>query len=138
MKLRTTVADVMTRDPVFTTPDTNVETIARLMAERNCGDIPICDHGRVLGIVTDRDITTRSVARGLNATTTFARDVMTMLPITVGIDAPLSEAIELMKVEKLRRLPVVDQQGGIVGVISQVDIATHTARRAGELLAATR
>lgn len=138
MKLRTKVSDVMTRDPVFTTPDASVESIARMMSERNCGDIPICDHGKVLGIVTDRDITTRTVARGLNPATTYARDVMTMLPVTVTEDATLTDAIDLMKAEKLRRLPVINNQGAIVGVVSQVDIAAHASRKAGELLAATR
>lgn len=138
MKLRTKVSDVMTRDPVFATPDATVEAIARMMVAGNCGEIPICENGKVLGIVTDRDITCRTVARGIDPMKTHARDVMTVLPVIVEESAPVSKAVTMMRNERLRRLPVVDAHGTIVGIISQVDVAARSSkRRAGELLAAT-
>ena len=136
MRLRTLVSDVMTRDPVFATPEASVEVVAKMMVAGNCGEIPICDNGKVLGIVTDRDITCRTVARGIDAAKTRARDVMTVLPVTVEESEPVARAVALMKTERLRRLPVVNAHGTIVGIISQVDIAARSSRRrAGELLA---
>ena len=136
MKFRQRVSDVMTRDPVFSTPDATVTSIAQLMADANCGEVPICEEGKVLGILTDRDIACRTVARGKDPGKTLAREVMTILPILVEETALVADAVKVMKTERVRRLPVVDRRGAIVGVISQVDIAAHSSKRqAGELLA---
>ena len=138
MRFKAQVSDVMTRDPVFSTPDATVESIAKMMAEANCGDVPICENGKVLGIVTDRDITCRTVARGKAPAKTLAREVMTILPVIIEESASLADAIAVMEAERVRRLPVVNRLGALVGVLSQVDIALRSSkRRAGELLAAS-
>ena len=83
MRFRTRVRDIMTPNPIFSAPDASIQAVARLMSETNCGEIPICRDGKVVGIVTDRDVTCRTVARGLDPSLTRAGDVMTLLPVTV-------------------------------------------------------
>jgi CBS domain-containing protein len=129
----------MTPNPIFSTPDATVESVARLMANTNCGEIPICKDGKVVGIVTDRDVTCRTVARGVNPSLAKANDIMTLLPVTIYADDPLRKAIEVMEQEAVRRLPVVDANGVMVGILSQVDVAVRASqRKAGHLLAAVR
>lgn len=136
MRFRQTVSGVMTGDPVLSAPDATVASVAHRMAEANCGEVSICEDGKVLGILTDRDIACRTVARGKDAEKTLAREGMTILPVLVEDTALVSDAVKMMKTEHVRRLPVVDQRGKIVGVISQVDIASRSSKkRAGDLLA---
>lgn len=135
MRLNARVRDVMTSNPICSTPDASVEALARLMSDTNCGEIPICKDGKVVGIVTDRDITCRTIARGLNPTQTKAGDIMTLLPVTVFDDDPLRKAIEVMEEESIRRVPVVDANGMMVGILSQVDVAIRASqRKAGHML----
>lgn len=139
MRLNPKIREVMTPNPISSTPDATVESVARLMADTNCGEIPICKEGRVVGILTDRDITCRSVAFGRDPSKTKASDIMTLLPITVFADDPLQSAMEVLEQEAIRRVPVVDANGLMIGIVSQVDVATHASRRkAGQLLATPR
>lgn len=139
MRLTTRIRDVMTPNPIFATPDASVESVARLMADSNCGEIPICQGGKVVGILTDRDLACRAIAGGRNPAQTKAKDIMTMLPVTVFANDPLQNAIEVMEQESIRRVPVVDANGTMVGIISQVDVAARASRRkAGRLLATAR
>ena len=139
MRLNARVRDVMTANPICSTPDASVESLARLMSDTNCGEIPICRDGKVVGIVTDRDVTCRTIARGLNPTHTKAGDIMTLLPVTVFDDDPLRKAIEVMEEESVRRVPVVDANGTMVGILSQVDVAMRASqRKAGHMLSRTR
>lgn len=136
MRLNARVRDVMTANPISSTPDASVESLARLMSDTNCGEIPICRDGKVVGIVTDRDVTCRTIARGLNPSYTKAGDIMTLLPVTVFDDDPLRRAIEVMEEESIRRVPVVDANGTMVGILSQVDVAMRASqRKAGHMLA---
>lgn len=138
MKTRASVLEVMTRDPIFSVPDATVESIAKMMVEMKCGEIPICEEGQVVGVITDRDLACRVVALNRDASRTLARDVMTRLPVTVQERSSLTDAMILMRTEKLRRLPVVDRNGTLVGILSQVDVASRaSAKRAGQLLAAS-
>ena len=139
MRLNARVRDVMTANPISSVPEATVEAVARLMSDTNCGEIPICKGGKVVGIVTDRDVTCRTVARGLNPSETRAGDIMTLLPVTVFDDDPLSKAIDVMELEGVRRVPVVDANGLMVGILSQVDVAVRASKRkAGHLLAQMR
>ena len=136
MRLNARVRDVMTSNPISSTPEASVEAVARLMSDTNCGEIPICKSGKIVGIVTDRDVTCRTVARGLNPAQTKAGDIMTLLPVTVFDDDPLRNAIQVMELEGVRRVPVVDANGLMVGILSQVDVAVRAShRKAGHMLA---
>ena len=129
----------MTPNPIFSTPETSVEGVARIMADASCGELPICKDGKVVGIITDRDITCRVVAAGRNPGDTKVKEIMTLLPVTIFADEPLRVAIDVMEKESIRRLPVVDANGEIVGIVSQVDIAARASeRKAGHLLAMPR
>lgn len=139
MRLNVRIRDVMTSNPIFSMPDASVQDVARLMVETNCGEIPICRDGKVVGIITDRDLACRITASGRDPAQTKARDIMTMLPVTVFAEDSLRTAIEMMEQEAIRRVPVVDGDGTLVGIVSQVDVASRASRRkAGQLLAATR
>ena len=139
MRLNARVRDVMTPNPISSTPEASVEALARLMSDTNCGEIPICKGGKVVGIVTDRDVTCRTVARGLNPAETKAGDIMTLLPVTVFDDDLLRKAIDVMEVEGVRRVPVVDANGLMVGILSQVDVALRASqRKAGHMLSRLR
>jgi len=127
------VKTTMTRDPACCTPDMPLPAVARMMLEHDCGEIPVVDDResrRPIGVVTDRDITVRVVAQGLDALSHKARDCMTAPCITVGSEASLIECCELMEREKIRRVPVVDSLGRLCGIVALADVAVHAGKRA--------
>jgi CBS domain-containing protein len=118
-----TVSSVMTPDPASCKVDTPVRDVARLMLEYDCGQIPVLDEqGVPLGVVTDRDIALRVVARGGDGTST-AIDAMTTPIKTVRIDSDLQECLRLMEEAQVRRVPVVDAAGKLAGIVAVADIA---------------
>lgn len=108
------------------TVDANAALIdaAKLMHDRDIGDVVIVDDGSVVGIVTDRDITIRGTARGAEPTTTPVRDVMSGDLVAVETDQTVDEAIALMRENALRRLPVI-QDGRLAGIVSLGDLAVQ-------------
>jgi CBS domain-containing protein len=98
-------------------PDAVISAVAKLMAKRNAGAVMIVEEERLIGIVTERDVVFRVVARGLDARTTHAADVMTPAPHTVGPDKPFGYALLLMHEKGFRHLPVVEN-GKLIGVVS--------------------
>ncbi len=114
------VADVMTRDPVFAQPDTEVVAAAKIMRDRGIGSLPVCDGRRLVGIVTDRDIVTRHVAEERGLTQTVGK-ILTPLPYWVRPTDSLAWAEDLMRQQRLRRLPVCED-GDLVGIISETDL----------------
>jgi CBS domain-containing protein len=118
----TTVADVMTPGVESTTSTDALRDAARSMREGDFGSMPVVDDGRLVGMLTDRDIVVRGVAQGLDPTTCRVGDVASREPVTVAPDQDLDDAIELMARHRVRRLPVV-ADGRLVGVVSQADVA---------------
>lgn len=118
----TTVTTVMTRNVRTMTPKDTVAIAAKAMAELNVGVIPVCEGGKLLGMVTDRDIVVRVVAKGLDAHTTLA-DVMSVKVRTAKDTDDLDKVLEEMSSSQIRRLPVVDSANQLVGIISIGDIA---------------
>jgi CBS domain-containing protein len=119
----TTVADLMTRDPATVGPDDSVLRAAQLMDELNVGSLPVCRGGELLGIVTDRDITVRATAAGLNPATTPVDLVMTDRVRCCSSTHSAAEVLRRMSSVQIRRLPVVDDDYRLVGIISLGDIA---------------
>ena len=116
--------DVMTPDPVRCTAMTSVDEIAKLMVQNDCGEIPIVDTAdRVIGVVTDRDIVCRVVAQGKNPIGHTAKECMSDSVIVVDEDTPLDEVIATMEKHQIRRVPVVADGSGCVGIIAQADLA---------------
>jgi CBS domain-containing protein len=129
--------DLMTHNPACCTPDTSLQYVAKMMVEANCGEIPVVDSlqtMRPVGAITDRDITCRTIAKGLNPLTMNAEDCMTTPCVTVSEDASIDECVRLMEENLIRRVPVVDTSGCCCGIISQADLATTMDRVAAEVL----
>ena len=97
---------------------------ASAMDELNVGVVPVCDGERLVGMVTDRDIAVRGVAHDCSATSTRLNEVMTKDPLWCFDDEPLEQAMEKMRDAQIRRLPVVDHDRHLVGILSMGDIAT--------------
>jgi CBS domain-containing protein len=115
------VKDVMTSSPICCKPTDNVEQVATMMREHDCGVIPVCSANDLLGVITDRDITCRAVASGKTALPVAA--VMTKPVYTVSQDDDVQVAIDTMEKRQVRRLPVVDDGGKVVGIIAPSDLA---------------
>jgi len=116
--------DVMTMNPACCTPETPLEQVAKLMIQHDCGEIPVIDSTElVIGVVTDRDIVCRVVAQGKNPLAYTAEICMSDPVITVPVETPLSEVLATMEKHQIRRVPVVDDEGRVAGMISQSDLA---------------
>jgi CBS domain-containing protein len=117
-------SDVMTTNPACCTPETPLDQVAKLMVQHDCGEIPVIDPSeQVVGVVTDRDIVCRLVAEGKNPMAYPASTCMSELVVTVPANATLNEILATMEKHQVRRVPVVDERGGCVGMISQADLA---------------
>jgi CBS domain-containing protein len=126
-----TVDKIMTRNPACCTPDTPLREVARMMVEHDCGEIPLVqnpDEAILLGVVTDRDIVCRLVAQGQNPLELTAQACMSSPVVTVKAGASLDECCQLMEAHQIRRVPVVDADGAICGIVAQADIARHSSR----------
>lgn len=124
------VSTVMTSNPATCNVNTLVRDVARMMIEHDCGQIPVIDaQGRPLGVVTDRDIAIRVVARGGDGTAT-AGDAMTSPIRTVRTDSDLKDCVCLMEEAQVRRVPVVDESGKLAGIVALADIALAGKSRA--------
>jgi CBS domain-containing protein len=120
-----TVSTVMTPCPACCTPSSSLTEVARLMVDNDCGEIPVVEDmktRKLAGVVTDRDIATRVVAAGRNSAEACALDCMSTPAISVSPETSLQECCELMETQQIRRVPVVDEQGGVVGIVSLADV----------------
>jgi len=121
-------SEVMTKTPVCCLPNDMVAGVAELMKSENIGSIPVVENEqnkKLVGIVTDRDLTIKIVADGLDATSTKVATVMTRKVIACHIDDDLQKALDAMAEHQLRRIPVVDNDNRVVGIIAQADVATR-------------
>ena len=119
----TKVREVMTDNPRCVTPETPVSEAARLMKSEDVGSLPILEGEKVTGVITDRDIVIRAVAEEKDPRGMPVREVASRELVTIRPDEDLSEALKLMASYQVRRLPVVDEDNTLVGVIAQADIA---------------
>ena len=120
--------EVMTKNPVCCLPIDTAAKAAQLMKRDNIGSIPVFENEqtkRLVGIVTDRDLALKIVAEGLDAKSTKVEAVMTRKVVTCRADDDLQKAIDAMAFHQLRRIPVIDNDNKIVGIIAQADVATR-------------
>jgi len=125
------VKDMMTSDPACCTSDTALPEVARMMIDKDCGEIPVVENKSSkipVGVVTDRDIVCRTVANGLNPLDLTAADCMTKAIVTVTPDMSLEECCRIMEEKLIRRVPVVDDRGACVGMLAVADVARHTGK----------
>ena len=116
------IKSVMTRTPVCCKPADTVDKVAKLMLDHDCGEIPVCDGPRLVGVITDRDITCRAVATGKDPADVQAGEIMTRHVFTVFETDAIDVALELMEDRLVRRLPVLGDDGKVVGIVSQADL----------------
>ena len=131
------VRDAMHKGAEWCTVDTSLADIAELMASKDIGAVPIGDNDRLVGMVTDRDITCRAVARGLDCTITTASDILSAELVYCREDEDMEGVIQLMENRQIRRLPVIDEGKRLVGMLSLGDLAqAGTAQQSAEFAAA--
>ena len=132
------VRDAMTEDPRSIGASASVVEAARLMRDEHIGSLPITDDEELVGMITDRDITTRVVAEAADPKMTSVGDVVSRDLISVEPDEELEEAVQLMASHQVRRLPVVEN-GRLVGIVAQADVALtlrENEQRTGQLVEA--
>lgn len=116
--------DVMTPDPACCTATTTLDQVAKMMAQNDCGEIPVIDTAEhPIGVITDRDIVCRVVAEGMHPSAHTAEQYMTQPVVTVRLDTPVDEVLSTMEKHQIRRVPVVDDRGCCTGIIAQADLA---------------
>lgn len=128
--------EIMTPAPQCCSGETLLNEVANLMVEADCGEIPVTDaSNKVIGVVTDRDIVVRVVAKGQNPSSVTAAECMSEPVIVVNEDATLEEVMSVMEKHQIRRVPVVDGSGCCCGIISQADVAQSASENeTGEML----
>ena len=117
------IREIMTSNPSSIEPSSPIAEAARIMKQEDAGVVPVTENGRLSGMVTDRDIAIRVVAEGKDPQSTTVREVASTDLVTVDPEQDLDEALRLMARHKVRRLPVVEEDGRLVGVLAQADIA---------------
>jgi CBS domain-containing protein len=128
------VRELMTKQPTTVEPDATLGRVATLMKQEDCGSIPVVEGGRLVGIITDRDIVVRGIAAGADPKTERVAKVMSSNPVTVGPDDDVMDAERKMADRQIRRLPVVEG-GKLVGIIVTAQIArAGNERKVGETL----
>jgi CBS domain-containing protein len=117
--------DIMTESPAVVTPETSARDAARLMEDNDCGSLPVVesrDAMKLIGIVTDRDLALRILGRGQDPNTPV-REAMTRNVSSVKPDDDLDDVEQVMSSQQVRRVPVCDDQGRVLGIVAQADLA---------------
>ncbi len=125
------VKEVMTADPACCTSDTSLQEVAQMMIDHDCGEIPVVEDKVInlpIGVVTDRDIVCRTIAKGLNPLDLSVADCMSKPCVTVTPDMTIEECGQILEYNKIRRVPVVDAAGSCCGIVALADIALHAKR----------
>ena len=129
------IREVMTSDPRTVTADSSVAEAARLMRDEDTGIAPITEGERLVGVITDRDIAIAVVAEGKDPQSTKVTEIAARDLVTIDPQQELDEALRLMAQHQVRRLPVVEEDGKLVGILAQADIARHAdPERTGEVV----
>ncbi|MFI5348500.1 MAG: CBS domain-containing protein [Elusimicrobiota bacterium] len=132
------VNEVMTKSPAFCTAETGLQEVAKMMCDRDCGEIPVLENKlslKPVGVITDRDIVCRTVAQGKNPADLQASDCMTSPAITIRADLDIDECCDVLESKRIRRVLVVDEKGRCSGIVSQADIARKCGvAKAGEVV----
>ena len=122
----TKAKSVMTPSPCCCTSTDSIADVARLMRDNDCGAVPVVDDGRIVGIVTDRDLAVRALANGRDGATQVS-EVMTNSPRCCSPEDDLRKVEKIMTDNQIRRIPVVDANGSCIGIIAQADLARAAA-----------
>jgi CBS domain-containing protein len=127
--------DVMTDNPRSVTKGSTIAEAARLMRDEDTGIVPIVEGDKLIGVVTDRDIALQVVAEGKDPQSTKVEEIASKNLITVDPQQDMDEALRLMAQHQIRRLPVTEEDGRLVGIVSQADVAKHAdAQKTGKVV----
>jgi CBS domain-containing protein len=127
------VREIMTADPACCTSKTTLQEVAQMMIDHDCGEIPVVEdteNNMPIGVITDRDIVCRTVARGLNPLDLAAGDCMTRPCVIVTPEMSVEECCRILEDNKIRRVPVVDAGGCCCGIVALADIALNVKKNA--------
>jgi len=130
-KLDLKVKEIMSPNPLTIPADATVTQAAKAMDKHDSSCVFVKSKGKIVGIITERDITRRVVGKGASPKQTKVKSVMTSRIVVTSPEASIEEALKVMTTNKLRRLPVVDKKGDMVGLVSTADIAKALAEKAG-------
>lgn len=120
--------DVMTRDVATVFPDDSVRHVTRIMRDEDCGALPVVDsRGRMIGMITDRDIAVRLIADGYDPRHAIVADCMTDEVFACHVNDPLRGCMEVMSEHQIRRLPILNDRDQVIGIVSQGDLSLHAA-----------
>lgn len=122
--------DIMSRNPSTVTPSTRVRQAAKLMKDEDVGIVPVVEDGsgkRLVGLLTDRDIAIRLVAEGRDPDLVEVRELMSGSPKSARADDDVADVMDLMGREQVRRVPIVDDRGSLVGIVAQADIVIEAS-----------
>ena len=119
------ISQVMTSNPRGVETSTPVAEAARIMKTEDVGSVPILEGDRLTGMLTDRDIAIRLVAEGKDPQSTTVGEIASRDVVTIDPQQDLDEALRLMAQHQVRRLPVVEEDGRLVGIVAQADVATQ-------------
>ncbi|MDF2907595.1 MAG: hypothetical protein K0R34_2916 [Herbinix sp.] len=120
------VREIMTKDIASLRSDDSLEHAAQLMKQYNCGSLPVCTQDKLIGIITDRDITVRSVAAGEDVSHKRVGDVMTNDVVFANPETDVNDAAKIMSDRQIRRLPVVENNS-LIGIVALGDISLEPA-----------
>ena len=120
-----TIREAMTSNPKTVSSDQSVVDAARIMKEEDAGIVPIVDGEKLVGVLTDRDIAIKVVAEGKDPQSVKVTELASHDLVTVDPQQDLDEALRLMARHQVRRLPVVEEDGRLVGILAQADVARH-------------
>jgi len=120
------VREVMTPDPQCVGADDSIQDAARIMKNADTGVVPVVDGKKIIGMITDRDIVVRLIAEGRNPQETRVNEAMTKSVRKVDEDAQIADVVELMSNAQIRRVPVVNRNDELVGIVSLADLAAGT------------
>ena len=117
------IREVMTSDPVCVSERDSIREVARIMAREDTGVVPVVDGKKIIGMITDRDIVVRLVAEGKDPANAHVNEAMTKNVRAVKEDDSINDALNVMSSAQVRRVPVVNDQNEIVGIVSMKDLA---------------
>ena len=119
------IRDLMTENPRTVSADATIVEAARVMRDDDVGLVPVVEGDRLVGTVTDRDVAIRLVAEERDPSGTTVREIASTDLVTIDPEQNLDEALRLMAQHQVRRLPVVEEDGRLVGIVAQADVARH-------------
>ena len=122
------VKDMMHKGAEYVAPNAKLQAIAKKMRDADIGAMPVCDGGKTVGMITDRDIAIRALANGKDISAIEARDVMSRNVVFCRDNEDAEDALRIMESKKIRRLPVLNEDGKLVGMVSLGDISHALSR----------